>query len=82
MQTFYCSVMSPVVYHEHQAILTEDLPCLLPYRCLPQLLPRRIVLADLAHFGWSHFGIAGQFRPLKALQLSLSCSLYPRANDF
>ncbi len=30
MKTFYCSVLSPVVYHEHQAILTDDLPRLLP----------------------------------------------------
>ena len=30
MKTFYCSVMSPVGYHEHQAIVTDDLPHLLP----------------------------------------------------
>src|SRR5258706_7212355 len=47
---------------------------------LEQFLARGIEFAEIAHLGWSHFGVTGQSGTAQALELALTRCLHARAN--
>lgn len=49
---------------------------------LQQLFGGRLDLTKLAYFGWSHVGIAGDFRAFEPLQLAFSSGLHTLTNGF